>query len=288
VLASVCREISDDPRRADGFRYHATSFDFGGETMTLGLSRQLRFPAIFTAALMVSLGNAAFAADPAKEPAVRPIKIVLVGDSTVNDGGGWGLGFKKHLAPEARCVNLAQNGRSSKSFIDEGWWKKALDEKPDYVFIQFGHNDQPGKGPKRETDPKTTYPELIGKYVDEAKAIGAKPIIVTSLARRNYKDGKVTDTLEPYAEAAKKVAAEKKVPVIDLHAISMALLNKMGPEEAKKFDPAPKANAEVKGPDHTHLSPAGQAYFGAVMAKEARATVSELAPYIDEKTLSAK
>jgi lysophospholipase L1-like esterase len=231
--------------------------------------------------LLVSCAATAFAAEPAPKSELPAIKIVLIGDSTVNDNQGWGSGLKKHLRPEVKCVNLAQNGRSSKSFIDEGWWKKALAEKPDYVFIQFGHNDQPGKGPQRETDPKATYPELIGKYVDEARAIGARPVIVTSLARRTFKDGKLASTLSDYAEAAKKVAAEKKVPAIDLHAISMELLNKMGPEEAKQFDPAPKADAKTPGPDRTHLSPKGQEYFGGVMAKEIRTTIPELEAYVN-------
>src|SRR5206468_1588266 len=95
--------------------------------------------------------DAGFAAEEAKPTRVR---IVLVGDSTVTDRGGWGSGFAKLLGPDAECVNLARSGRSSKSFIHEGHWKKALEQKPDYVLIQFGHNDMPGKGPQRETDPK--------------------------------------------------------------------------------------------------------------------------------------
>src|SRR5213594_3619893 len=89
--------------------------------------------------------------------AAQPIKIVLVGDSTVNDEGGWGTGFRASFGPPIECINLAKNGRSSKSFRDEGLWTPALDAKPNYVLIQFGHNDNPGKGPERETDPETTY-----------------------------------------------------------------------------------------------------------------------------------
>src|SRR5262245_3153365 len=92
-------------------------------------------------------------AQPTSQPALRPITIVLVGDSTVQPSSGWGPGFEKMLRPEAKYVNWAKGGRSSKSFIDEGWWTKAIAEKPNYVLIQFGHNDQPGKGPQRETDP---------------------------------------------------------------------------------------------------------------------------------------
>ena len=79
----------------------------------------------------------------------RTVHIVLVGDSTVTEGSGWGLGFRQLAGPAVTITNTAQNGRSSKSFRDEGHWGKALALKGDYYLIQFGHNDQPGKGPSR-------------------------------------------------------------------------------------------------------------------------------------------
>src|ERR1700710_542658 len=111
--------------------------------------------------------------------------IVLVGDSTVNDRTGLGVGFKQFVSDGAVVTNMAQNGRSSKSFRTEGHWATALTLKGDYYLIQFGHNDEPGKGPDRETDPSTTFTENMGRYVDEARAMGAQPILVTSLVRRN-------------------------------------------------------------------------------------------------------
>src|SRR5437016_6058415 len=85
-----------------------------------------------------------------------PVRIVLVGDSTVNDEGGWGPGLRGSFGPQIVILNHAKNGRSSKSFRDEGLWTKALADKPAYVLIQFGHNDGPGKGPERETIAETT------------------------------------------------------------------------------------------------------------------------------------
>ena len=120
--------------------------------------------------------------------APRSPHIVLVGDSTVTEGSGWGLGFRQLVAPEVRVTNTAQNGRSSKSFRDEGHWATALAAKGDYYLIQFGHNDQPGKGPERETDPATTFPANMARYVDEVRAIGATPILVTSLVRRTFSE----------------------------------------------------------------------------------------------------
>ena len=99
---------------------------------------------------------------------------------------GWGAGFRRLAKDGVEVVNMAANGRSSKSFIDEGLWAEALDARGQYYLIQFGHNDEPGKGPERETDPKTTYRAYMARYVDESRAIGAMPILVTSLVRRIY------------------------------------------------------------------------------------------------------
>ncbi len=139
------------------------------------------------------------------------IKIVLAGDSTVAPNGGWGPGLAPLLAPSALLVNLARGGRSSKSFRDEGHWKAVLEQKPDYVFLQFGHNDQPGKGPERETDPNTTYAQNLAHYVDEARGIGAKPVLVTSLSRRTFSpQGKIQSDLTPYLRGGCKAGRGAK------------------------------------------------------------------------------
>src|ERR1051326_4403179 len=109
--------------------------------------------------LAYALGIAGYSFAQEREPSRehKPV-IVLVGDSTVTDTSGWGPGFKSYLNHKAECTNTAANGRSSKSFINEGRWQKALAIKGDYYLIQFGHNDEHGKGPERETDANTTYP----------------------------------------------------------------------------------------------------------------------------------
>src|SRR4051794_29507017 len=101
---------------------------------------------------------------------VKKQRIVLAGDSTVTGEEGWGVGFGKCLSRDVELINLAKGGRSSKSYRAEGWWQQCLEAKPDYLLIQFGHNDCPGKGPDRETDPATTFRENMSRYVDEAKA----------------------------------------------------------------------------------------------------------------------
>jgi lysophospholipase L1-like esterase len=193
-------------------------------------------------------------------------KIVLVGDSTVNDEGGWGPGFRAALGPGYDVVNLAKNGRSSKSFRDEGLWAPALTAKADYILIQFGHNDVPGKGADRETDAATTYRANLERYIDEARAAGAKPILVTSIVRRNFtSDGKVKpDSLVPYVEATRAVAAEKGVPVMEMYERTLKQAEALGPEGCKEINALDKDGKR----DHTHLGPKGQMEVGKLAAEE--------------------
>lgn len=203
-------------------------------------------------------------------------RIVLVGDSTVASGSGWGDGLIKLMAPGVEGINLAVKGRSSKSYRAEGYWQKVLEKKPSWVLIQFGHNDQPGKGPKLETDAETTFRENLVRYIDEAKAIGAQPVIVTSLVRRNFDpQGKILpDLLVPYVEAARIVAAEKGVPLVDLYARSVERMNQLGPESALAYDAKSKDPAK---PDKTHLSPFGETRTAELVAGEIRKVSPELA-----------
>jgi len=217
----------------------------------------------------------------------KTVKIVLVGDSTVTDTSGWGLGFKQFASDKADVVNMAANGRSSKSYIDEGRWKEALALKGDYYLIQFGHNDQPGKGPERETDPATTYRQFMARYVDEARAIGAKPILITSLTRRNFDPalaGHLLTTLGPWAEAVKSLAAEKRVPLIDLHAHSLAWCESIGEENCGKFN--------VLGPDgrpdRTHLDAAGSLAFARLVVEDLRKAVPDVAPLLRDTPAPAE
>lgn len=209
----------------------------------------------------------------------RPtVRIVLVGDSTVATNHGWGPAFRALLRPEAECLDLAANGRSSKSFRTEGRWKKALATHPDWILIQFGHNDMPGKGPDRETDPRTTYREFMSQYVDEARAIGARPILVTSVTRRNFDaHGKIKDDLKPYADAVIALAAEKHVPLIDLHARSIAQVEALGPAAATIMDAPTKDPAK---PDRTHFSQRGGEIIAGLVAEELRTAAPELARYL--------
>lgn len=211
--------------------------------------------------------------------AVDPVRIVLVGDSTVNDGGGWGYGFRQFVTPEVTVTNVAQNGRSSKSFRDEGFWDQALAAKGDYYLIQFGHNDQPGKGPKRETDPATTYTANLARYIDEVRAQGGQPVLVTSLVRRTFSKenpGRLVSAHVPYVEAVKRLAAAKKVPLVDLHASSLAFCEAIGPERTAEFN-FPDKSGKL---DTTHLAGDGRVVFARLVVDELRRVVPALAPVL--------
>ncbi|MDZ4796544.1 MAG: pectate lyase [Bryobacteraceae bacterium] len=145
-----------------------------------------------------------------------PVRIILVGDSTVNDEGGWGPGFASSFAgAPVEVVNLAKNGRSSKSFRDEGLWAKVLTgPKPDYVLIQFGHNDCPGKGPERETVPQTTYRANLTRFIEEVRAAGGTPVLV------------------PFVEETRRLGASLRAPVMDLYQLTWAQTEALGPKRA--------------------------------------------------------
>ena len=204
------------------------------------------------------------------------VRVVLVGDSTVAEEAGWGPGFRRLTNSGVEVVNLAANGRSSKSFIDEGLWDKALAARGQYYLIQFGHNDEPGKGPEHETDPRTTYRTFMSRYVDESRAIGATPILVTSLVRRIFNaDGTIKTTQTPYVEAVRAIAAEKRVPLVDLHAISLADAEHAGDDVWADLSPRDE-KGEV---DRTHLNAKGSDVVGRMVAEALVKFVPQLQPF---------
>ncbi|MEJ3747188.1 rhamnogalacturonan acetylesterase [Actinomycetes bacterium KLBMP 9797] len=206
------------------------------------------------------------------------MRVLLVGDSTVTDDAGWGAGFRARMAPGAECLNHAASGRSSKSYRDEGLWKTALTTGADYVLIQFGHNDQPGKGPERETDPDTGFAANLARYVAEARAAAMQPVLVTSLTRRQFDAAgeRLRDTLGPYAAATRRVATDVGVPLIDLHPASTHLCETLGPLGCDLISPR-EPDGSV---DTTHLNATGGLRIGGLVADLARAAVPGLRPFL--------
>jgi pectinesterase len=241
-------------------------------------------PSLRPALLLLLAVASAFAqtTPPTPEPHdPSAIRVVLVGDSTVQSKSGWGDALAPFFKPGLECINRGRGGRSSKSYRAEGHWDAVLELKPDYVLIQFGHNDEPGKGPLRETDPNTTFTENMARYVDEARAGGAQPILITSLTRRNFDaQGKIVSTLTPYVEAVKRVAAAKHAPLLDLNARSTEQAEKLGPAGCAEMNAESKDPAK---PDHTHLSAKGAEMVAPLVVEEIRRAAPDLARYLREK-----
>ncbi len=240
------------------------------------MSRKFRWLLL---ALLPALGLAA-------EPAATPLRIVLVGDSTVTDDSGWGAGFRQFVTAPALVENMARGGRSSKSYRDEGHWTQALALKGDYYLIQFGHNDQPGKGPERQTDPDTTFYANMARYVDEVRAQGGTPVVITPLVRRTFsKDNpaKLTSAHVPYAEAVKRLAAAKNVALIDLHATSLAFCEQIGPARTAEFNFSDSAGRN----DTTHLRGEGSLAFARLVMDDLRRAVPALRPCLRAAPLAA-
>jgi lysophospholipase L1-like esterase len=248
---------------------------------------------------------------------VHPTKIILIGDSTVAVQGGWGGSFcSEHVTSFVACVNLARGGRSSSSYIAEGSWDNALAEAraPGYlntwILIQFGHNDQPGK-PGRSTDLATEFPVNLERYIKEARAVGAKPVLVSSLTRRMFKRGELQNDLRPWAESTARVAEKLGVPYIDLNLASSQAVQAMGAAEAAKFAPrrptdevlaAAKAGTTIPAAtatevndtapavpgmaqpklsfDYTHLGRVGADYFSAMVTRELAEKIPDLRPLL--------
>ena len=213
-------------------------------------------------------------------------RVILVGDSTMAPRNGYGDALCRMLGPGVECINLARNGRSSRSFRADGSWARVTGLLGDpavnrrtRVLVQFGHNDQPGK-PGRSTDLESEFPANIAGYVDELLRAGASPVLVTPLTRRTFRGGELVEDLAPWAEAVRRVASEKHVALVDLYAESRAAVARMGPAEADTL-----AMESAKDFDHTHLGPKGAEFFARMVANDLAAIRD--APVVAEPRIPA-
>lgn len=201
--------------------------------------------------------------------------IFWAGDSTVqyNDiltfpQTGIGQVMNLFLKPEVRVENHAKNGRSTKSFIDESRLTPIYDKitAGDFLFIQFGHNDEKKNDPQRYTDPHSDYMVNLEKFVNAARNKGAWPVFITPLERRCFIDEEHLDIGEhtDYVAAMKQTAKNLNVPLIDLYSMSRTEMRKAGAEKTKEWYmhlPAGVYPSHMDGlTDNTHLK-----YMGAVV-----------------------
>jgi DNA sulfur modification protein DndE len=190
------------------------------------------------------LAMTAFSATASRDDGA-PARIHLMGDSTVASYKeaqfplmGWGQVFGRLFGSDVEVVNYAVGGRSTKSFIDEKRWDAVLAALApgDWLFIQFGHNDEKKDKPEVYAAPDGAYPEFLTLFVTKAREKGANPVLVTPVARRIFKtDGTFYQSHGVYPDAMKAVAAQTKTPVIDLTEKSGALLVSLGAEASKKL-----------------------------------------------------
>lgn len=208
-------------------------------------------------------------------------RIFWAGDSTVaqntiNSYPQTGIGqvMPLYLKEDIVVYNFAKNGRSTKSFINEGILDKIKEElkEGDYLFIQFGHNDQK-PDEERSTQPFSTYQENLSAYIEAARKCGAYPVLITSLYRRLFsEDGHIKDEVHlEYPDAMKQLGERLNVPVIDLCQKSKELLEKIGDENSKKWFmhlkkgefPSHKDGLE----DNTHLKYEGAVTMAGLIAE---------------------
>lgn len=195
--------------------------------------------------------------------------IYLIGDSTMADKPradlperGWGQLFPEVVLAPAKVENRALNGRSTRSFIAERRWQQVVESlKPgDWVIIQFGHNDQKADNPKVHAAADTDYRANLRKFVTEARSKSAHPVIATPVVRRRWsRDGVFTDTLGDYPAAARAVAADERVPLLELHDLTMTMEAEAGEEGSKRYHFAG---------DDSHFSEFGARAVSALAASE--------------------
>ena len=242
--------------------------------------------------------------------------IYMIGDSTMankkldnnNQERGWGMVLPCYFSDDVRIENHAVNGRSSKSFIAEGRWQKVLDKllPGDYVFIQFGHNDEKPQ-PERHTEPGSTFDENLSRFVREAREKGAHPVLFNSVVRRNFvvqtpendddealrsqnfsaqnvKEGStLTDTHGEYARVPQRVAEAMGVPFVDANRITHELEQQLGPKASRDLhmwfypgDPRLPAGRQ----DNTHYCVRGAHVVASLLADAIVEAVPALKPFV--------
>jgi len=184
--------------------------------------------------------------------------------------------FDRYVKRDVVIYDRAENGRSSKSYIDEGWFAPVEKElrEGDFLFIQFAHNDEKKQDPSRYTEPETTFRENLKLFIDAARAHGTNPVLITPAERKVFdEDGNLKETGHtPYVEAIKKAGEDFEVPVIDLFTLSREFLTKLGPVDSKKYymnlEPGEYENYPEGVKDNSHLRYEGALVYGKMIAEE--------------------
>ena len=228
----------------------------------------------------------AFTAPPEKT------RIWLIGDSTMSikevkayPETGWGMPFAAFFDSTIVVDNRAKNGRSTRTFIEEGLWKPVAENmnEGDYVFIQFGHNDEV------ETKKSYTNPEQftanLTRYVSETRAKKAIPVLLTPVARRKFDStGHILGTHDAYSNLVREVAKEHNVPLIDLDLKGQSLIQSFGVEGSRMLfnhlQPGEHPNYPEGKADDTHFSELGARKVAEIVLAEIKNLKLPLAAHI--------
>ena len=228
--------------------------------------------------------------------------IYLIGDSTMADKPnlehperGWGQLFQEFVLEPAKVENHAVNGRSSKSFIDEGRWTPVQEklQPGDWVIIQFGHNDQKVASPERHTAPQGSYRANLLRFVHEARARGAHPILATSVARRKWDaaGNELVPTHGDYPDVVRALAKREGVPLLEMEWATTQLEESLGVEGAKQlhlwFEPGEISAAPDGIKDDTHYSEIGARRVAALAVDLIARQELELASWLQRNELDA-
>ena len=219
----------------------------------------------------------------------RNLHVHLIGDSTCatkelakqNPERGWGQLFRPLFDGSVTVCNHAANGRSTKSFRDEGRWKTVCDglRPGDYVFIQFGHNDQKQSDSTRYASP-VQYAANLRRYVAETRERGAVPVLLTPIVRRRFTDGVLDDTHGPYAAAVRRVAAETGTVLIDAERLTREWVSRLGDEASTAYYMWVEPGTNPRWPDgrqdNTHLNVRGARTVARMIAARLPELIPEL------------
>ncbi|MTI60447.1 MAG: rhamnogalacturonan acetylesterase [Firmicutes bacterium] len=193
--------------------------------------------------------------------------LFIAGDSTASNytldrfpRTGWGQIIGNFFTNDLVVINTAVSGRSSKNFIEEGHFDNILKQisEGDYLFIQFGHNDQK-EDKKRHTEPSTSYKSYLTRYIEGVRSIKAVPILLTPISRRKFDSkGNIIDTHGDYSAAMLQLAKELNVPIIDMCKKTKTYFQKLGREKTKEIflslEPGENLNYPDGVEDNVHLS----------------------------------
>ena len=222
----------------------------------------------------------------------RPITVWLAGDSTMaqkqpdkRPETGWGEALQPCFdSSEVRIANRAMNGRSTRSFVAEGRWRAIVDSLSagDYVFIQFGHNDEKvGTGNYSSPD---DYRRNLLRFVADVRARGGHPVVFTPVVRRRFDGVRLVDTHGAYPDSARAAASEANVPLVDMTRASAALVEPLGPDSSRTLwlhlEPGANPNYPAGVHDDTHFNPLGAQRMAGLAIEALRALRLDLAAHL--------